>query len=166
MICNTYKQETWQMLHHFGASMRYFQVQKEETALLVHMSAASICNLAAFNLNPIVHFTSHCGLYSLCTLVCGVCVSRKDGTWEGGWGHLQGDIHVVAAWLCYESYRQKKKMLFSLCRGFIFGNKGCFGFEWVYDNRQCMDKIMSLLITARSGLGFSFGVGAWTELVC
>ena len=102
MICNTYKQETWQMLHHFGASMRYFQVQKEETALLVHMSAASICNLAAFNLNSIVRFTSHCGLYSLWTLVCGVCVSRKDGTWEGGWGHLQGDIRVVAAWLCYE----------------------------------------------------------------
>ena len=47
----------------------------------------------------------------------------------------------------------KKKMLFSLCRGFIFGNKGCFGFEWVYDNRECVDKIMSLLITARSGLG-------------
>ena len=91
MICNTYKQETWQMLHHFGASMRYFQVQKEETVLLVHI-----------NLNPIVHFTSHCGLYSLCTLMCGVCVSRKDGTWEGGWGHLQGDIHGVAAWLCYE----------------------------------------------------------------
>jgi len=29
-----------------------------------------------------------------------------------------------------------------------------------------VDKIMSLLIMARSGLGFSFGVGAWTEIVC
>ena len=43
---------------------------------------------------------SHCALcrkYILCTLVCGFCVSRKGGTGKGGWGHPQGDMHMVAA---------------------------------------------------------------------
>ena len=33
---------------------------------------------------------------SLCALVRWFCVSRKDGTGGGGWGHLQGDLHTVA----------------------------------------------------------------------
>ena len=31
------------------------------------------------------------------------CVSRKDGTGGGGWGHLQGDMHMVAAGLSCQS---------------------------------------------------------------
>jgi len=30
-------------------------------------------------------------------LATGFCVSRKDGTGGGGWGHPQGDMHMVAA---------------------------------------------------------------------
>ena len=45
--------------------------------------------------------TLYCALHrkdSLCTLVCGFCVSRKGGGGGGGgWDHLQGDMHRVAA---------------------------------------------------------------------
>ena len=34
---------------------------------------------------------------SLCMLVRRFCISRKDGTGGGGWGHLQGDMHMLAA---------------------------------------------------------------------
>ena len=34
--------------------------------------------------------TSHCTLRSF-------CVSRKGGTGDGGWGHPQGEMHMVAA---------------------------------------------------------------------
>ena len=30
------------------------------------------------------------------------CISRKGGTGGGGWGHLQGAVHKVAARLCYK----------------------------------------------------------------
>ena len=43
--------------------------------------------------------TLYCALHrkdSLCTLVCGFCVSRKGGGGGGGWDHLQGDMHMVA----------------------------------------------------------------------
>ena len=48
--------------------------------------------------------TSHCALCrkdSLCE-VHGLCISRKGGTGGGGWGHPQGDVHMVAARLCFE----------------------------------------------------------------
>ena len=44
--------------------------------------------------------TSHralCRKDSLRTLACVFCVSGKGGTGGGGWGHLQGDMHMVAA---------------------------------------------------------------------
>ena len=44
--------------------------------------------------------TSYCALRrkeSLCTLVCGFCVSRKSGIGGIGWGHLQGAVHTAAA---------------------------------------------------------------------
>ena len=37
------------------------------------------------------------GKDSLCSLARGFCSSRKGGTVESGWGHLQGDMHIVAA---------------------------------------------------------------------
>ena len=40
---------------------------------------------------------------SLCALACGFCVSRKGGTGGGRWGHPQGDMHMVAARLGYQS---------------------------------------------------------------
>ena len=30
-----------------------------------------------------------------CTLECRFWVSRKGGTAEGGWGHLQGAVHMA-----------------------------------------------------------------------
>ena len=54
-------------------------------------------------LNPLVHFglhyTVHCAENSLCGLVHRFCISRKGGTGGGGWGHLQGNMHMVTqAW--------------------------------------------------------------------
>ena len=50
-------------------------------------------------LNPIVHFwlhhTAHC--------VRRFCISRKGGTGGDGWGHPQGDMHMVAARLGCQS---------------------------------------------------------------
>ena len=40
--------------------------------------------------------TSHCTLRSF-------CVSRKGGTGDGGWGHPQGEMHMVAAKLGCQS---------------------------------------------------------------
>ena len=40
--------------------------------------------------------TSHCTLRSF-------CVSRKGGTGDGGWGHPQGEMHMVAAELGCQS---------------------------------------------------------------
>ena len=33
---------------------------------------------------------------SLCAFARWFCVSRKGGTGEDGWGHPQGDLHMVA----------------------------------------------------------------------
>ena len=33
---------------------------------------------------------------SLCVLARWFCVSRKGGTGGGGWGHPQGDLHMLA----------------------------------------------------------------------
>jgi len=54
-------------------------------------------------------------------------VSRKGGTGGGGWGHLQGAVHMVAARLGFE--------LLSPCRGLVSGKKGYLGSERVYGNR-------------------------------
>ena len=46
--------------------------------------------------------TSHCALcrkYSLCTPVRRLWVSRKGGTGGDGWDHMQGAVHMAAAWL-------------------------------------------------------------------
>ena len=39
---------------------------------------------------------------SRCVLVCGFCVSRKDGTGGGGWGHLQDAVYMAGARLGYK----------------------------------------------------------------
>ena len=49
--------------------------------------------------------TSHCALCrkgSLCTFARWFFVSRKGGTGGGGWGHLQGAVHMMAARLGFE----------------------------------------------------------------
>ena len=45
-----------------------------------------------------LHHTAHCAENT-----CRFCVSRKDGTGGGGWGHPQGDMHMVAARLGCQS---------------------------------------------------------------
>ena len=49
--------------------------------------------------------TSHCTLHRKIVSVhlrVGHCVSRKGGTGGGGWGHPQGDMHLVAVRLGFE----------------------------------------------------------------
>ena len=59
-------------------------------------------------LNSIVHFwlhhIGHCPekIISACYARL-FCVSRKGGAGGGGWGHLQGDMHMVAARLDCQS---------------------------------------------------------------
>ena len=56
-------------------------------------------------LNPIVHFwlhhTAHCA--EPARYARWSCVSRKGGTGGSGWGHPQGDMHMVAARLGCQS---------------------------------------------------------------
>ena len=59
-------------------------------------------------LNPIVHFwlhhTAHCEEKIVSARYAGwFCVNRKGGTGGGGWGHPQGDMHMVAARLGCQS---------------------------------------------------------------
>ena len=58
--------------------------------------------------NPIVHFwlhhTAHCAEKIVSARYTRrFCVSRKGGTGGGGWGRLQGDMHIVAARLGCQS---------------------------------------------------------------
>ena len=43
-----------------------------------------------------LHYIAQCAEDGLCAL-CGFCISRKGGTGGGGWGHMQGAVHMVAA---------------------------------------------------------------------
>ena len=52
-------------------------------------------------LNPKLPF-GYIILHTAC-YVCWFCVSRKGGTGGDGWGHPQGDMHMVAAGLGSES---------------------------------------------------------------
>ena len=68
--------------------------------------------------------TSHCTLHrkdSLCELACWFCVSRKGGTGGGEWGHLHGDMHMVAIRLGFE--------------------KVMVGTEWATSCPDCMDRL-------------------------
>ena len=60
-----------------------------------------VCDCTLKPITPYSAFlvTSHCKLRrkdSLCTLMCGFCVSSKGGTGGGGWDHPQGAVHIVA----------------------------------------------------------------------
>ena len=69
-------------------------------------------------------WVSHCALSrkdSLCTLACGFCITRKGGTEGGGWGHLQGDMHMVGARLG--------------CERVIVGT------GWATPRPECMDRL-------------------------
>ena len=56
---------------------------------------------------PVLHWTlqytfGYISLRKACMLAHGFCVSRKCWTGGGRWGHLQGDMHMVAARLGFE----------------------------------------------------------------
>ena len=70
----------------------------------------------------------------------GFCISiRKGGTGGGGWCHLQGAVHMVAARLGWDwvghfppsLHGQAYKTLPSPCRGLVSGKEGCLGSERV-----------------------------------
>ena len=81
-------------------------------------------------------------------LACGFCVSRKGVTEGGGWGHPQGDMHMVAAKLGFEravvwtdgppltltAWTGSENTTFTLQRA-GFWQEGCLGSERVYGNR-------------------------------
>ena len=80
-----------------------------------------------------LHHTAHCAEKVVSTCLCGGSASAGSGSAErvgrggGGWGHLQGAVHMVAAGLGFE--------LLSPCRGLVSGKKGYLGSERVYGNR-------------------------------
>ena len=63
-----------------------------------------------------------CRKDGLCALACWFYISRKGGTEQGGgWGHPQGDIHMVAARLGCE--------------------RAMVGTGWATSRRECMDRL-------------------------
>ena len=113
------------------------------------------------------------------------CVNRKGGTGGGGWGHPQGDMHMVAARLGCQSPmvgtrwanscpgcmdRLRKRYSHLVGGSFLAGKVACAlgGCLTTKSADYCVLinewAVMSLLAKAGSGLGFSFGVRAWTEL--
>ena len=70
------------------------------------------------------------------------CISRKGGTGGGGWGHLQGGVHMAAArfgckrgiagtgWgnSCPGCVNRLRKHL----HGVISSREGCLGSEWAF----------------------------------
>ena len=78
--------------------------------------------------------------------MCGFWISRKGGTEGGGWGHPQGDVHVVDSRLGCEKVMvgtgwatshpecmdKLTKHYSVLVGGLISGKEGCLGSEWVY----------------------------------
>jgi len=86
---------------------------------------------------------SHCVLWA-----CALVLHQQKG-WDtgGGWGHPQGDMHMVAARLekamvgtkwatsCPDCMDKLRKHHSHTCRGLVSGEEGCLGSERVYDNR-------------------------------
>ena len=87
-----------------------------------------------------------CRIDSLCALVCAFCVSRNGETGEGGRGHPQGIMHMMAVVAgCRNALvgtgwsnshlgwtNGLLKMLLSHCRGFISGSEGNLSPERVF----------------------------------
>ena len=67
--------------------------------MTMHVALAN-CVLSIMNPSCVMHKSSTHRLIlahrkdGLCALVHGFCVSRKNGTGGGGWGHLQGAVHM------------------------------------------------------------------------
>ena len=101
-------------------------------------------------LNPIVHFwlhhTVHCTEKIVSVRYVGwFCVSRKGGTGGGGWGHLQGDMHMVAARLGRQS--------------------AMVGTGWANSCPGCMDRLRKRYSHLVEG-SFLAGKVAWTLSRC
>ena len=62
-----------------------------------------------------------CRKDGLCALACWFCISRKGVTEGGGWGHLQGDMHMVAARLGCE--------------------RAMVGTGWAASHPECMNRL-------------------------
>ena len=85
---------------------------------------------------------------SLCAQARRFYVSRKGGTGGGGWGLLQGAVHMAAVRLGCKSNMVgtglvnsrpgcMSRLLLSPFRGFISGREGFLGSKQVFANRQC-----------------------------
>ena len=83
------------------------------------------------------------------------CVSRKGGTGGGGWCHLQGDMHMLAAMLA--PWFGPGGPILSRCLTTESADYCMLVDKWV----RLRSRI--LLVMARSGLVFSFRVRAWTR---
>ena len=79
-------------------------------------------------------------------------MSRKGGTGGGGWGHLQGAVHMAAGRLGCKSNmvsiglanscpgcmsRLRKCYSHLLGAGFISGKEGCLGSKLVFAYQEC-----------------------------
>ena len=99
-----------------------------------------------------LYHTAHCAEKIVCTLAHGFCINKKCGTGGGGWGHLQGDMHTVAArlgcqramlgirWVnSHPGYMDslRENTILSSCRVLISGKEGCLDSECVYGNQEC-----------------------------
>ena len=73
------------------------------------------------------------------------CVSRKGGTGGGGWGHLQGDLHIVAARLGCQT--------------------AMVGIRWANSRPGCMDRLRKRY-SHLVGVSFLAGKAAWALSGC
>ena len=97
--------------------------------------------------------TSYCALRRkdcLCALAHRFCVSSKGGTGGGGWGHPQGDMHMVTARLgckstmvgtgwansCPGCMNKLRKRYCHFVGGSFLAGKAALAAEWVFDNRK------------------------------
>ena len=101
-------------------------------------------------LNPIVHFWLHHTVHCAEKIVSAryarrFCVSRKGGTGGGGWGHPQGDMHMVAARLGCQS--------------------AMVGTGWANSCLGCMDRLRKRYSHLVGG-SFLAGKVAWTLSGC
>ena len=94
-----------------------------------HLGTWSIrCDMRLLVHTVMLLVTSYCALrrkYSLCALRAPVLHQQKGWDGRGGWGHLQGDMHMVAARLGCQS--------------------AMVGIGWANSCPSCMDRLRSCM---------------------
>ena len=103
-----------------------------------------------------IYHTAQCAekIVSVCLCVGSASAERvgqeKVGQ-AGGWGHPQGDMHMVAGtfgcqsamvvtrWAnsCHGCTEMLRKHYFHLVGGSFLAGEGCLGSKQVFDNREC-----------------------------